>query len=59
MADDPAVPPPEGRTEDPNDHTPDSPGPWLVPSEERLSRALGVPGSAQLALEMAAGRRRH
>ncbi|XP_033265602.1 PDZ domain-containing protein MAGIX isoform X4 [Orcinus orca] len=59
VADDPAVPPPEGRTEDPNDHTPDSPGPWLVPSEERLSRALGVPGSAQLALEMAAGRRRH
>ncbi|TKC39698.1 hypothetical protein EI555_019477, partial [Monodon monoceros] len=59
VADDPAVPPPEGRTEDPNDHTLDSPGPWLVPSEERLSRALGVPGSAQLALEMAAGRRRH
>ncbi|XP_029095779.1 PDZ domain-containing protein MAGIX isoform X2 [Monodon monoceros] len=59
VADDPAVPPPEGRTENPNDHTLDSPGPWLVPSEERLSRALGVPGSAQLALEMAAGRRRH
>ncbi|XP_036695393.1 PDZ domain-containing protein MAGIX isoform X2 [Balaenoptera musculus] len=59
VADDPAVPPPEGSTEDPNDHTPDSPGPWLVPSEERLSRALGVPGAAQLALEMAAGRRRH
>lgn len=43
----------------PDDRTPGSPGPWLVPSEERLSRALGVPGAAQLALEMAAGRRRH
>ncbi|XP_004434984.1 PREDICTED: PDZ domain-containing protein MAGIX [Ceratotherium simum simum] len=66
-ADSPAVPPPERpperrperRTEDPHDRTPGSPGPWLVPSEERLSRALGVPGAAQLALEMAAGRRRH
>ncbi|XP_025789739.1 PDZ domain-containing protein MAGIX isoform X2 [Puma concolor] len=58
-ADCPAVPPPEHRTEDPDDRTPGSPGPWLVPSEERLSRALGVPGAAQLALEMAAGRRRH
>uniref|UniRef100_A0ABI7W0T2 PDZ domain-containing protein n=1 Tax=Felis catus TaxID=9685 RepID=A0ABI7W0T2_FELCA len=58
-ADCPAVPPPERRTEDPDDRTPGSPGPWLVPSEERLSRALGVPGAAQLALEMAAGRRRH
>ncbi|XP_058569024.1 PDZ domain-containing protein MAGIX isoform X2 [Neofelis nebulosa] len=58
-ADCPTVPPPERRTEDPDDRTPGSPGPWLVPSEERLSRALGVPGAAQLALEMAAGRRRH
>ncbi|XP_023446469.2 LOW QUALITY PROTEIN: PDZ domain-containing protein MAGIX [Dasypus novemcinctus] len=47
------------RPEDPDGGTPGSPGPWLVPSEERLSRALGVPGGAQLALEMAAGRRRH
>ncbi|XP_047621287.1 PDZ domain-containing protein MAGIX isoform X6 [Phacochoerus africanus] len=58
-ADDPADPPLERCTEDPEDQTPDSPGPWLVPSEERLSRALGVPGAAQFALEMAAGRRRH
>ncbi|XP_070146141.1 PDZ domain-containing protein MAGIX isoform X6 [Ovis canadensis] len=58
-ADGPAVPAAERRTEDPNDQTPDSPGPWLTPSEERLSRALGVPGAEQLALEMAAGRRRH
>ncbi|KAF4027072.1 hypothetical protein Celaphus_00009936 [Cervus elaphus hippelaphus] len=58
-ADGPAVPAAERRTEDPNDQTPDSPGPWLTPSEERLSRALGVPGAAQLALEMAAGKRRH
>ncbi|XP_064430127.1 PDZ domain-containing protein MAGIX isoform X2 [Mirounga angustirostris] len=58
-ADCPAVSPPERRTEDPDDRTPGSPGPWLVPSEERLSRALGIPGAAQLALEMAAGRRRH
>ncbi|XP_049623372.1 PDZ domain-containing protein MAGIX [Suncus etruscus] len=36
-----------------------SPGPWLVPSEEQLSRALRVPGTAQLALERATGRRRH
>ncbi|XP_012585742.1 PREDICTED: PDZ domain-containing protein MAGIX isoform X3 [Condylura cristata] len=50
---------PERITEDPGDRTPGSPGPWLVPSEERLSRALGIPGSAQLSLEMAAGRRRH
>ncbi|XP_012507751.1 PREDICTED: PDZ domain-containing protein MAGIX [Propithecus coquereli] len=55
----PAVPPPERRTEDPEDRIPGSPGPWLVPSEERLSRALGVPGVAQLAQEMSAGRRRH
>ncbi|XP_072812432.1 PDZ domain-containing protein MAGIX isoform X3 [Vicugna pacos] len=58
-ADGPAVPAREPRTKDPEDQTPDSPGPWLVPSEERLSQALGVPGTAQLALEMAAGRRRH
>ncbi|XP_077609107.1 PDZ domain-containing protein MAGIX isoform X2 [Crocuta crocuta] len=55
----PAVPPPERHTEDPDDRAPGSPGPWLVPSEERLSRALGIPGAAQLALEKAAGRRRH
>ncbi|XP_045393835.1 PDZ domain-containing protein MAGIX [Lemur catta] len=48
----PAVPPRE-------DRIPGSPGPWLVPSEERLSRALGVSGAAQLAQEMSAGRRRH
>ncbi|KAM8753376.1 PDZ domain-containing protein MAGIX isoform 2-T2 [Rhynchonycteris naso] len=53
------VPPPEHRMEDPDHRSPGSPGPWLVPSEERLSRALGVPGATQLALEMAAGRRRH
>ncbi|XP_070320385.1 PDZ domain-containing protein MAGIX isoform X2 [Odocoileus virginianus] len=58
-ADGPAVLAEERCAEDPNDQTPDSPGPWLTPSEERLSRALGVPGPAQLALEMAAGRRRH
>lgn len=54
-----AAPPPERRTEDPDDRSLGSPGPWLVPSEERLSQALGVPGATQLALEMAAGRRRH
>uniref|UniRef100_A0A673UBG1 MAGI family member, X-linked n=1 Tax=Suricata suricatta TaxID=37032 RepID=A0A673UBG1_SURSU len=59
QADCPAVPPPERHTEDPDDRIPGSPGPWLVPSEERLSRALGVPGAAQLAHEKAAGRRRH
>ncbi|XP_034505663.1 PDZ domain-containing protein MAGIX isoform X1 [Ailuropoda melanoleuca] len=59
LADCPAVPPPERRTEESDDRTPGSPGPWLVPSEDRLSRALGIPGAAQLALEMAAGRRRH
>ena len=58
-ADGPAVPAEERCAEDPNDQTPDSPGPWLTPSEERLSRALGVPGPAQLAQETAAGRRRH
>lgn len=56
----PTVPPAELGTEDSDDHrTPGSPGPWLVPSEERLASALGVPGSAQLLLEVAAGRRRH
>ncbi|XP_055124092.1 PDZ domain-containing protein MAGIX isoform X3 [Symphalangus syndactylus] len=58
-ADGPTVSPPERRAENPNDQIPGSPGPWLVPSEERLSRALGVRGAAQLAQEMAAGRRRH
>ncbi|XP_006097293.2 PDZ domain-containing protein MAGIX [Myotis lucifugus] len=53
------VVPLERRTQDPDDRSPGSPGPWLVPSEERLSRALGVPAATQLALEMAAGRRRH
>ncbi|XP_007956555.1 PDZ domain-containing protein MAGIX [Orycteropus afer afer] len=53
------VSPPERLTEDPDDQTPSSPGPWLVPSEERLSRALGVPGGPELALEKAADRRRH
>ncbi|KAM6143237.1 PDZ domain-containing protein MAGIX [Erethizon dorsatum] len=46
-------------TEDSGNHMAGSPGPWLVPSEERLSRALGVPEAAQLAQEMAAGKRRH
>ncbi|XP_037367568.1 PDZ domain-containing protein MAGIX [Talpa occidentalis] len=58
-ANDSADSPAERHTEDPGDPTPGSPGPWLVPSEERLSRALGIPGYAQLSLEMAAGRRRH
>ncbi|XP_025324458.1 PDZ domain-containing protein MAGIX isoform X2 [Canis lupus baileyi] len=58
-ADCPEVPHPARHTEDPDDRTPGSPGPWLVPSDERLSQALGIPGAAQLALEMAAGRRRH
>ncbi|XP_074179937.1 PDZ domain-containing protein MAGIX isoform X2 [Rhinolophus sinicus] len=58
-ADGPTVSRLERRTEDPDHRILGSPGPWLVPSEERLSRALGVPGAAQLALEMAAGRRRH
>uniref|UniRef100_H0WTZ1 MAGI family member, X-linked n=1 Tax=Otolemur garnettii TaxID=30611 RepID=H0WTZ1_OTOGA len=53
------VPRPEPHTEDPEDRIPSSPGPWLVPSEERLSRALGVSGAAQVAQETAAGRRRH
>ncbi|XP_053436810.1 PDZ domain-containing protein MAGIX isoform X2 [Nycticebus coucang] len=53
------VPRPEPRAEDPEDRIPGSPGPWLVPSEERLSRALGVLGAVQLAQETAAGRRRH
>ncbi|KAM4818859.1 PDZ domain-containing protein MAGIX [Thomomys bottae] len=42
-----------------DDRTPSFPGPWLVPSEERLSQALGVPRTAQLDQEMAAGRLRH
>lgn len=56
-----AMPPPrECRcSDDPDDHVPGSPGPWLVPSEERLSQALGAPGPGQLAQEVAAGRRRH
>lgn len=50
----------EHPTEDLEDRIPGTPGPWLVPSEDRLSRALGVRGGgAQLAQEMAAGRRRH
>uniref|UniRef100_A0A8C5ZH65 MAGI family member, X-linked n=1 Tax=Marmota marmota marmota TaxID=9994 RepID=A0A8C5ZH65_MARMA len=55
----PEVPPAERHMEDPDDRIPGSPGPWLVPSEERLSRALGLPRAAQLAQETAAGRRRH
>ncbi|KAM5127653.1 PDZ domain-containing protein MAGIX isoform 1-T1 [Callospermophilus lateralis] len=55
----PAVPPAERHMEDPDDRILGSPGPWLVPSEERLSRALGLPRAAQLAQETAAGRRRH
>ncbi|XP_057351520.1 PDZ domain-containing protein MAGIX isoform X5 [Manis pentadactyla] len=58
-AEGPVVPSPERLTEGPDNGTLGSPGPWLVPSEERLSRALGVPGTAHLALEMATGRRRH
>ncbi|XP_058514320.1 PDZ domain-containing protein MAGIX isoform X2 [Ochotona princeps] len=60
-ADCPAMPPPRERrcSDDPDDHVPGSPGPWLVPSEERLSQALGAPGPGQLAQEVAAGRRRH
>ncbi|KAL1766993.1 PDZ domain-containing protein MAGIX [Sigmodon hispidus] len=43
-----------------DDRIPGTPGPWLVPSEDRLSQALGVRGGgAQLAQEMATGRRRH
>lgn len=50
----------EHPTEDLEDRIPGSPGPWLVPSEDRLSQALGVRGGgARLAQEMAAGRRRH
>uniref|UniRef100_A0A8C9UN78 MAGI family member, X-linked n=1 Tax=Spermophilus dauricus TaxID=99837 RepID=A0A8C9UN78_SPEDA len=55
----PAVPPAERYMEDPDDGIPGSPGPWLVPSEERLLQALGLPRAAQLAQETAAGRRRH
>ncbi|XP_059106636.1 PDZ domain-containing protein MAGIX isoform X2 [Peromyscus eremicus] len=54
------VPAVEHPTEDLDDRIPGTPGPWLVPSEDRLSQALGVRGGgAQLAQEMAAGRRRH
>nr|XP_048317328.1 PDZ domain-containing protein MAGIX [Myodes glareolus] len=54
------VPSVEHPTEDLDDRIPGTPGPWLVPSEDRLSQALGVRGGgAQLAQEMAAGRRRH
>lgn len=59
------VPIVEHPAEDLNDRiigAPGTPGPWLVPSENRLSQALGVRGGgrgAQLAQEMAAGRRRH
>ncbi|XP_021514178.1 PDZ domain-containing protein MAGIX [Meriones unguiculatus] len=50
----------EHPTEDLNDRIPGTPGPWLVPSEDRLSRALGVRGGGmQLTQEMAAGRQRH
>ncbi|XP_032746236.1 PDZ domain-containing protein MAGIX [Rattus rattus] len=46
--------------EDLEDRIPGSPGPWLVPSEDRLSRALGIRGGGvRLAQETAAGRRRH
>lgn len=58
-ADSHTVPPPELRPVDTDHQSLGSPGPWLVPSQERLSQALGVPGATQLALEMAAGRRRH
>ncbi|XP_037015141.2 PDZ domain-containing protein MAGIX isoform X1 [Artibeus jamaicensis] len=58
-ADSHTVPPLELRPRDTDHQSPGSPGPWLVPSQERLSQALGVPGATQLALEMAAGRRRH
>lgn len=50
----------EHPTEDLEDPISGTPGPWLVPSEDRLSRALGVRGrDARPAQEMAAGRRRH
>ncbi|XP_045144245.1 PDZ domain-containing protein MAGIX isoform X2 [Echinops telfairi] len=51
--------PTERPMEDPGNHSPSSPGPWLVPCEERLSQALRVPAGKQLALAMATGRRRH
>uniref|UniRef100_A0A8C0W4I0 PDZ domain-containing protein n=1 Tax=Castor canadensis TaxID=51338 RepID=A0A8C0W4I0_CASCN len=62
VVDRPELPTPEHHAEDLDDRipsSPSSPGPWLVPSEERLSQALGVPGAAKIAQEMAAGRRRH
>lgn len=50
----------EHPTEDLDDRILGTPGPWLVPSEDRLSRALGVRGGgAQLVQEMTAGRQRH
>ncbi|XP_075394485.1 PDZ domain-containing protein MAGIX [Tenrec ecaudatus] len=52
--------PTECPMEDPGNHSPSSPGPWLVPCEERLSQALRVPaGGTHLALAMATGRQRH
>ncbi|XP_048191614.1 PDZ domain-containing protein MAGIX isoform X3 [Perognathus longimembris pacificus] len=59
VADSPEIPTLESRIEDLDGRIPSSPGPWLVPSEERLFRALGIPRTAQLDQEMAAGRRRH
>jgi hypothetical protein len=62
VVDRPELPTPEHHAEDLDDRipsSPSSPGPWLVPSEERLSQALGVPGATKIAQEMAAGRRRH
>lgn len=54
------VPSVEHPTEDLDDRIPGTPGPWLVPSEDRLTQALGVRGGgAQLAQEMTSGRRRH
>ncbi|MEJ1281185.1 PDZ domain-containing protein MAGIX [Cricetulus griseus] len=59
------VPIVEHPAEDLKDHipgAPGTPGPWLVPSEDRLSQALGVRGGgggAQIAQEMAAGKQRH
>lgn len=49
----------EHPTEVPDDRIPGTPGPWLVPSEDRLSRALGVRGGGMQLPEMAAGRQRH
>uniref|UniRef100_A0A8C5XPL5 MAGI family member, X-linked n=1 Tax=Microcebus murinus TaxID=30608 RepID=A0A8C5XPL5_MICMU len=54
-----AVPPTESLKEDPENRIPGSPGPWLVPRGERLLKALGASGAAQLAQEMSARRLRH